>query len=728
MRLRLRISDKRWTVWWSALCVSLAMGTFVPKTFSQDASTVVSEKETSPELSAQTDAAVAFEFVFHDSSPELRQWVAQTLEPICVQWYPKLVAMLPSEGYTAPSTVRIVFQRGDGVAYTAGTTVTCLSPWFDGNLQGEAAGAVIHELVHVVQQYPQGRGRHRNPGWLVEGLTDYIRWFLYEPVLRKIPLNPDRIRYTDSYQVTATFLKYVLEQYDPELVRVLNAAMREGRYSGEFWRERTGRTIDELWAEFTDSLREPKDRRETKSESTAERDVAETLERMAIRYLKLALEIGAHDPDYVDAYYGPALWREEANAANRSLATLQQDVETLLAQLQWVGMQLRQTMESMGTPDPTTLAELTELVQSSSPRSLPMLRLRQRFLETQCVAMRARLRILQNDPPTFDEEVRLVYDATAPVHTEDFFAAIHERLAAALPASESIDQDEDPNSLVSLGKRYRELASSVAIPEEKYDTVFRMAIDVARERTREQMPSLPADETFEVAYVHSAPWGAYAWYQGNFHTKIEVNLRPGLTIDSPVGLATHEGYPGHHVYYTLVEQELVRRCGWMEHSLMALYSPQAVLTEGAACLAAEMAFPGEEEMVFERDVLAPIVGLDPVNVEAWYRVRQASKDLRWLGIEHARRYLVAGPSSEEDRQRRERDVSQWTKSHTIRGGVGVAFLDQYRSYIACYALGEDLLNAEFQRVNAGPDQMARRWRWYERTLYTPLSPSLLSAP
>ena len=36
---------------------------------------------------------------------------------------------------------------------------------------------MIHETCHVVQRY-RGRG---NPGWLVEGVADYVRFFVYEP-------------------------------------------------------------------------------------------------------------------------------------------------------------------------------------------------------------------------------------------------------------------------------------------------------------------------------------------------------------------------------------------------------------------------------------------------------------------------------------------------------------------------------------------------------------------
>ena len=692
---------------------------------------------------------IAFEFS-DDTSPELREWVDTTLSPICGEWYPKLVEMLPSDGFTAPRTFTIRFQKGDGVAYTSGTTVVCLSPWFDRNLRGEAAGAVVHELVHVVQQYRGGRGRQPNPGWLVEGLTDYIRWFLYEPVVRPIRIDPDRSKYTDSYQVTATFLKYVLEKYDSDLIVAFNTAMREGKYSESLWTDRTGKTLDNLWSEFADSLRNPattepgprRTPRRPRPETTepvavttpAENaEVAAELQRLAERYLKLALETGEHDPDFVDAYYGPAEWREEAKAAGREPAAIERDTDRLLAELRAMKEELTGG-DGTGSDEPVTLAALMTMIETASPQSLPMLKLRQRFLEAQGVAMRTRLRIVQGDLPAFDDEVRLIYDVNAPVHSDEYFHGILGRLAAALPPETKDDDSKtagdkvdftDAEQLRALSRRYGELASRVVIPEEKYHEIFVNAIAMVRKITQEKIPTLPEEEKFEVSYVRGAPWGAYAWYQGNYHTKIEVNLHGGLTIDSPVGLAAHEGYPGHHVYYTLVEQHLVRRCGWIEHSMMALYSPQAVLAEGAACLAPEMAFPGEEMMRFERDVLAPIAGLEPSDVEAWYHVRQAMSGMRWLGIEQARRYLTGGPMANEDRSQRRAEISEWTARNTVRGGFGSAFLDKYRSYIACYAIGEDLLDAELLKLGAGSDQPDRRWEVYQKMLYTPIVPSML---
>jgi hypothetical protein len=192
-----------------------------------------------------------YEFTIDTSeTPELRAW-ADELRPIVERWYPMLVEYLPSEGYVAPRQFSITFKNMDGVAYTAGTRIVCAAAWFKAHPDDQ--GAVVHELAHVVQQY-HGRG---NPGWLVEGVADYLRWFKYEPVTKRPRPNPARARYTDSYRTTAAFLEYVATHHDHEIVVRMNAAMREGRYVTELWSEYTGATVEELWAEYMESLEAP---------------------------------------------------------------------------------------------------------------------------------------------------------------------------------------------------------------------------------------------------------------------------------------------------------------------------------------------------------------------------------------------------------------------------------------------------------------------------------------
>lgn len=192
------------------------------------------------------------EIVFDTTDlPEIREWVNRDLKPACREWYPRIARILASEGFTEPQKFTICFHRDmQGVAYTQGRDVHCAGVWFQRNLNGEAKGAVIHELVHVVQQYRRGRRRQRSPGWLVEGVADYVRWFLYEPESQRPRVNFRRANYDDSYRTSAAFLDFVIRNHDSEALAKFNQAMREGRYSDELWEEWTGKTAAELWTEF----------------------------------------------------------------------------------------------------------------------------------------------------------------------------------------------------------------------------------------------------------------------------------------------------------------------------------------------------------------------------------------------------------------------------------------------------------------------------------------------
>jgi hypothetical protein len=193
--------------------------------------------------------------------PELSEWVKTEIIPMVQEWYPKVIEMLPSEGFTAPSRFSIMFSKSmQGVAATSGTRIRCSGSWMRSNIKGEAKGAIFHEMVHVVQQYGRVRGVPRSnqpPGWLTEGLTDYIRWYLFEPQTKGAEItqrNFSRARYNGSYRITANFLNWVLQKYNKNLMVQLNSAFRQGKYSEDLWKELTNHTAQELDAEWRADL------------------------------------------------------------------------------------------------------------------------------------------------------------------------------------------------------------------------------------------------------------------------------------------------------------------------------------------------------------------------------------------------------------------------------------------------------------------------------------------
>ena len=191
----------------------------------------------------------------------LTQWAREELAPVVQLWYPRIVDLLPSDEFTAPPSLSITFTpEYRGVAAASGTRIQGSPTWFQRNLDGEAKGAIVHELVHVVQQYGRARRANREatrPSWLVEGIADYIRWFLYEPESRGAEITRrglESARHDASYRVSGNFLNWVTHTHDAEIVQTLNAALREGHYRETLWKEQTGKTLSELEEQWRAAL------------------------------------------------------------------------------------------------------------------------------------------------------------------------------------------------------------------------------------------------------------------------------------------------------------------------------------------------------------------------------------------------------------------------------------------------------------------------------------------
>lgn len=182
-----------------------------------------------------------------DDAPEMKDW-ADKVARICERAYPMINEELQSTGFKPRTTITMTLKNDyNGVAMAGGGRITGSVKFFKAH--PEDVGAMVHETVHCVQQY---RSRN-NPGWLVEGIADYVRFFKYEPGKLK-PLSPMRARYNGSYKVTAAFLAYLTEKHDKEIVRKLNQVMREGEYKEEVFKALTGKTLQDLDQEWRASL------------------------------------------------------------------------------------------------------------------------------------------------------------------------------------------------------------------------------------------------------------------------------------------------------------------------------------------------------------------------------------------------------------------------------------------------------------------------------------------
>ena len=249
-------------------------------------------------------------------------------------------------------------------------------------------------------------------------------------------------------------------------------------------------------------------------------------------YVNLVLAVGEHDSDYVDAYYGPPEWRERIRSHTPSVDEIRSQASRVLH-------------------DITALPAASEDID----------RLRHQYLSRQIHALLARLEMLQGRVFSFDEEARALYDADPPHHLENYFRTVLSNLDGIVPGSGN------------LADRYERYRKDFVIPVNLLDGVFQGAIRECRERTR-QMIHLPENEQFTLEYVNNKSWSGYNWYKGGSASLIQINTDLPIYIDRAVDLAAHEGYPGHHVYNSMLETRVVRGRGWIEFAVYALFSPQ----------------------------------------------------------------------------------------------------------------------------------------------------------
>ncbi|MCU7494122.1 MAG: hypothetical protein HF314_07510 [Ignavibacteria bacterium] len=408
------------------------------------------------------------------------------------------------------------------------------------------------------------------------------------------------------------------------------------------------------------------------------------MNRIAETYVRLVLNVGQYDDGYVDAYYGPREWKpaelNDSAKKNFPYEKLTREADRLLSGLSKI-------------PD----KDLSEIEK-----------LRRDFLKAQISAVRARIEILHGKKMTFDQESRALYDAVAPVHDRQYFESRMKEFQSLLPGEGDILE------------RYEKFRNQFIIPKDKLDAVFTAAINECRRRTLEHI-KLPEGENFKVEYVKDKPWGAYNWYKGNAFSLIEVNTELPTYIDGPLGLASHEGYPGHHVYNALLEEKLAKGKGWIEFTVYPLYSPQSLIAEGSANFGIEMIFPGDERLSFEKNVLFPLAGLDTSKAGLYYQLRLLINNLQYAGTEAARNYLDGKFTKEE--------TIDWLMKYNLmskeRAERLLRFFEHYRSYDINYTLGQDIIKNYIEKNGGTEADPEKRWEIFKKILSTPQTPEAL---
>lgn len=392
------------------------------------------------------------------------------------------------------------------------------------------------------------------------------------------------------------------------------------------------------------------------------------IDRHVHEYIRLAVALGERDPDSIDFYYGPPEW----------VADIRKDPPKF-EEIRRSALELDQ-----------------ELEKDRRPRAVRLRR------QVRAIAARAGQLIDFNSAKpskskiTFDQEASVYFGLTVRARDESRLDAIRAEIDRLLPGKGS------------AAERYAAFDEKFLVPPDRLPAVIARAMQGCRDQTRDHL-RLPGGEGVTIEYVHDKPWSAFSYYQGNFRSVIQVNADLVLTVDRALALACHEGYPGHHAYNVTQELQFVRERHWPEWMVQPTFSPQSLVSEALGTIAADVAFPGEERVRFERGALFPLAGLNSKDVEKYDRVERLVDQLQSAEPAIARDYLDGKLEFVRAADTLEKRALMAHAEETLK------YINEYRSYMLTYTLGRDLASRE-----------VRGWQRYEQLMTDPDAALILS--
>jgi hypothetical protein len=387
------------------------------------------------------------------------------------------------------------------------------------------------------------------------------------------------------------------------------------------------------------------------------------LDEDARQYVRLAVALGERDPDSLDFYAGPAEAVADVRRDPPSLPTIGREARALAARL-------------------------------SAERFDPAAGPRVRALLADAGAMAARVDLLTG--------TRLPYDKESAVFFGVGPAAIDERRLAGI-RSKIADMVGHGERLVD---RYAAFAARFTVPADRLPDVMRAALDECRRRTIAHV-SLPPGEQVTLVFVRDKPWSAFSRYLGDARSTIQVNTDFLFTVDQALQVACHEGYPGHHTRNTLIAPRRDAVSSPPERSIQLMFAPEALDSEGAAMLAADVAFPTDERVRFVGERLFPLAGLDAAGAERHVEVERLVGDLQIVQAGVTRRYL-------DGELEFARAVTALEELALVPHAEAlVKYINQYRSYVTTYTVGRQMLVARLAACTGPTATDDLRWRCYK---------------
>ena len=405
----------------------------------------------------------------------------------------------------------------------------------------------------------------------------------------------------------------------------------------------------------------------------------QAIDEMAATYLRLTLEIGTHEAGYIDAYYGPPELKTAAETTPRDKPALLAATRALIAQIDGAARRI----------------------------SGPLERRRAAFLRAQLRAAETRLMMMQGTRFAFADEAERLFGVRPRLKPLASYDSELAKIAALVPGEGA------------LADRVETYLDAFTIPKNRLQKTFDAAIARCRGRSSAHI-SMPEGESFRLEFVTGKSWSGYNYYQGGYHSLIQVNTDLPIRLSRALDLGCHEGYPGHHLLNMKLEEKLVKERGWREFSVYPLYSPQSLIAEGSANYGIDLAFPGSSKADTERDILMPIAEIAVPADDRYWQLLAAIKRASGARLTIAQQYL----DGEIDRAAAVALTQKYLLVSQPRAEQSISFTDQYRSYVINYGLGEAMVRAHVERGRPSRDEM---WRRMEKLVSEPTLPADLLA-
>jgi hypothetical protein len=248
------------------------------------------------------------------------------------------------------------------------------------------------------------------------------------------------------------------------------------------------------------------------------------------------------------------------------------------------------------------------------------------YLSKQVSAMETACRKLSGEQFSLEEELRRLFDLTfvwTPSDQLDEALALYRE---ALPGKGTL---ADRLHLWRVGHSIK-ASKRALIP----DVIDRMLTEI-RSRTL-AFVDLPDTEGINspVALAMDERFGGACWYEGNYHSHVEINIEEFILRRDHAQLLLdalcHEVYPGHHTAYALRERYLYREQGCREEMIGLIFSPAAVVAEGIATSACGMLFSPREGEDWLAEYIYPELGVEPDGADV-AKIQRATDVLDSIG-------------------------------------------------------------------------------------------------